>query len=175
MKFTLPKIPITKMKYRKFSVAPSDIPLDEDGYYLFTRSRDGNYKISYTSNTQDIRRHSYLYCGKVQNPETGKLVKLYKERYVKGHLGYIDMDIKGIDPDTGKYYGVELEGFILVNKDKYFLYDGRCDYYIMEDENDIKHYVKKQENVSSWGIMIRPKDELGEEFKTVYDIKEISW
>lgn len=173
-KFKLPQIPITKMRYRKFSVAPTDKELDSDGYYLFTRTKEG-YIITYSYNKQDIKRHKYFYCGKVERPGNELLSRLYKERNIKGHLGYIDMDMKGMDPDTGKYYGVEVEGFTLIHKDKYFLYDGRCDYYVMEDENDVKHYVKKQENVTGWGKVVRPKDELGEEFKVEYNIKEISW
>ena len=172
--FKLPSIPITKMKYRKFIVKQVENEVVDDiGYYLFRRLRYSGYKIEYSINKQDLIRNHYLYCGKVLNPKTGEFVKLYKDRNVKGHLGYIDIDMKGMDPDTSKYYGVEVEGFILVRKDKYFLYNGRCDYYFIEDDN--KHYTQKKENVIGWGKTIRPNDELDDKFKAMYDIKEIGY
>lgn len=170
----LPDIPITKMKYRKFEQGiDSGYPVDKEHYYLFKRGKFKNgkgYEIVLCDDFTKVKEFRYFYCGKVLNPKTGELLSLFKERKIKGHLGYIDMDVKFVDSDTGIYHGFELEGFILIYKEKYLLFDGRYDTYFIDKDSIDKHYVKRRNNVTSYGKVIRPTSD---NFESTYEIKEM--
>lgn len=176
-KLSLPSIPLVRMKDRKFLLSnTNEYEFSSDSYYVFKRDKIKGYILEYTTRTDNIKRFKYLYCGKVLHPTSGKLVRLYKERDIKGHLGYIDMDVKGLyeSESETKTYGATVEGFVLIHKDKYFLYDGNSDFYFIEEGSDIKHYLKKQSNITGWGQITRFNPEFST-IKVEYDIKEISW
>ncbi len=93
---------------------------------------------------------SLLYCGMLVINDD-EYIKIYKDRNVKGYLGYIDIDIIYGDE------GIELKGLILVQKHKYFLWNGDINTYYKRDDRKVYTMLKKGHR--GWGEVLRDHDE----------------
>ena len=171
-KYKLPPIHMISMKDRKFiSYLDSNIEEDKEKYYLFGQNKDKKYSLILSSNFDDIKNNRYFYCGKVVNPDTGKLTSIYKERTVKGHLGYVNMDTR-TRTTKNHVLGAEIEGFILIQTKKYLIYEGNVRVYEIYNIGP-KHYLSKKERVIDWGAIVSEEDMVY--INSITDIKELNY
>lgn len=173
-KYKLPPIHMISMKDRKFS-SYLDTKAEEDKncYYLFGKNENRRYSLILSSDFSAISENRYFYCGKVVNPDTGKLTSIYKERSVKGHLGYVNIDTR-TRTTKNHVIGAEIEGFILIqtqNK-KYLIYEGNVRVYEIYNMGP-KHYLSKKERVIDWGELITEDDMYC--INAITDIKEMNY
>ena len=171
-KYKLPPIHMISMKDRKFiSYLDSNLEEDKEKYYLFGQNEDRKYSLILSSDFSAISENRYFYCGKVVNPDTGKLTSIFKERTVKGHLGYVNIDTR-TRTTKNHVLGAEIEGFILIQTKKYLIYEGNVRVYEIYNLGP-KHYLSKKERVIDWGAIISEEDMV--HINSITDIKELNY
>lgn len=132
---------------------------DEEYALIFDIDSNKKYTLSRVKRDIGWDQTAYIYCGKLYSE--GKLCGVYKSKKVKGYLGYIKIDIiekeetitsEGVKPFK-IIYGILMQGLVLVNKEKYFLYNGEI-WSWNRPENGFRRTTGSRKGIYSWGEVV---------------------
>lgn len=158
-KIALPVIPREYFKDKKLievDLEDTIYQFDEDNVLMFDISDDRKFSLNKIRKPQAWDQTQYIYCGQLYSE--GKLCAVYKSKKVKGYLGYIKFDIQTPQNELPEGYvelGHIMQGLVLVNKEKYFLYNGEIwSYRTMTDAPLTRIMDGSRTSVMGWGEII---------------------